>query len=146
MERVKWIANLDMEVDRVWHWLEDAMRRGFPAGIVSHNKNDIKEMLFNNDAQLWSTPNGACLTCVTVYPRTSIVQIWLMGGDFEELMTKHADAVYRWGKSIGASLVYVQGRKGWTRRLKSHGFIERQSITCMELEGYGNTSTGADAS
>ena len=142
MDRVHWIAQVDMEMDRVWHWLEDAMHHSFPDGIITHTKDDIKEMLFNNDAQLWTTPHGACVTCVTVYPQTSIVQIWLMGGDFEELMTKHADAVYRWGKSIGASLVYVQGRRGWIRRLKTRGFVERQAITSMELSGYGESSSG----
>ena len=143
MDRVQWIANVDMEVDRVWHWLEEAIAHSFPDGIISHTKDDIKEMLFNSDAQLWTTPNGACVTCVTVYPQTSIVQIWLMGGDFEELMTKHSQAVYQWGRSIGASLVYVQGRKGWIRRLKGRGFVERQAITCMELSD-GTSSTRRD--
>ena len=142
LQRNVWIAAVDKEIDRCWHWLEEAMKHGFPAGIISHTKDDLKEMVISNDAQLWSTPNGACLTCVTVYPRVSIVQIWLMGGDYEELMTKHADAVFRWGQSIGASLVYVQGRKGWTRRLRGRGFVEHQAITCMELANYGQSSTG----
>ena len=141
IHRNVWIAAVDKEIDRCWPWLEDAMVHGFPAGIISHTKDDIKEMVISNEAQLWSTPNGACLTCVTQYPRVSIVQIWLMGGDFEELMTKHEHAVYQWAKSIGASLVYVQGRRGWTRRLKSRGYKEHQAITCMELTN-GRTSTG----
>jgi len=140
IQRTHWIAAVDAEMDRCWHWFESAIQHGFPPGIISHTKDDLKTMVINNDAQLWTTPNGACLTCVTVYPRVSIVQIWLMGGDYEELMTKHADAVFRWGQSIGASLVYVQGRKGWVRRLNSRGFKEHQAITCMELADYGQPS------
>ena len=146
MERNNWLAAADMEMDRVWPMLEPALRHGMPEGIVMYTLDDLKQRVFSNDAQLWTTPNGACLTCVTVYPQTTIVQIWLMGGDFEELMTKHSDAVYRWAKdTIGASMIYVQGRKGWTRRLKGRGFTEGQSITCMELANYGSASTGHES-
>jgi len=137
MERVRWLALADQEMDRCWPWLKEAQEHGLPPGIEMYTLNDLKQRVFNNDAQLWSTPNGACLTCVTIYPQTTIVQIWLMGGDYEELMTKHSDAVFRWAKDvIGASMIYVQGRKGWTRRLKDRGFHELQSITAMELSGW----------
>lgn len=143
MERAQWIAAADMEMDRCWKFLEPAMNHGLPEGITMYTLDDLKQKVFTNDAQLWSTPNGACLTCVTVYPQTTIVQIWLMGGDFEELMTKHSDAVYRWAKeTIGASMIYVQGRHGWTRRLKDRGFTRGQSIACMELSSYGNERSG----
>lgn len=143
MERCQWLAAADMEMDRCWPWLKDAMEHGLPDGIVMYTLNDLKQKVFTDDAQLWSTPNGACLTCVSKYPQTTIVQIWLMGGDFEELMTKHSDAVYKWAKeTIGASMIYVQGRKGWTRRLKERGFKEQQVITCMELANYGTDSSG----
>jgi hypothetical protein len=140
MERTHWIASVDLEIDRVWPWIEGAIANGMPYGVVTHTKDDIKSMIINNDAQLWTTPNGACVTCVTVYPRASILQIWLMGGDYNELMTKHFSAVNEWAKSIGASLMYVQGRKGWIRRLNRLGFEQHQAITCLEIKN-GRTVT-----
>jgi hypothetical protein len=141
ISRVNWIAAVDSEMDRVWPWIESALEHNMPGNVVTHNKDDLKQMVINNEAQLWTTPNGACITSVTVYPQTTIIQIWLMGGNFVELMTKHFDAVKLWAKSIDASLIYVQGRKGWTRRLESRGFKPHQSITCLEIQD-GTTSSG----
>jgi hypothetical protein len=140
MQRTQWIAWVDGEVDRCWPWIEAAVENGMPYGVITHTKEDIKSMIMNGDAQLWTTPNGACVTCVTVYPRASIVQIWLMGGDYKELMTKHFDAVNKWAQSIGASLMYVQGRKGWVQRLNRLGFEQHQAITCLEIKD-GTTVT-----
>lgn len=141
IQRNNWIASVDAEMDRCWPWLEEALEHNMPGGIITHTLADLKQMVINNDAQLWTTPNGACLTCVSIYPQTKIIEIWLMAGNYTELMTKHFDAVKRWAKSIGAPLIYVQGREGWIRRLERHGFKSHQRVTCLEIEN-GTAGTG----
>ena len=121
------------EAHRCWPWMKAAMQRGMPSGILTHDLDDIIQMLLDGNAQLWSTEDGCIVTCVTTFPKTRIVQIWLMGGDFEQVVSEHEAALVDWATSIGACLLYVQGRKGWLRRLKDRGYQQNQVILSLEL-------------
>jgi len=138
MSRYEWAGlhfnnPLKREVERCWPWIEAAMQKGMPGGVITHNLDDVSAMVINGDAQLWSTPDGCMLTYVSAFPRAKIVQVWTLGGDFDQVMLQHEQAVIEWATSIGAVLLYVQGRKGWTRKLADRGWKESQRIMTLEL-------------
>jgi hypothetical protein len=133
INEVAFIAWVDAEVDRCWPWLEQAMRRGVPGGIITHGIDDIKKMVFTRQAHLWTTPNGVALTTFSQYPLCRIMNIWLLGGDFEEVFDIHNDAVEHFARSNGARLLYAQGRPGWVRRLRDRGYKECQRIVTKTL-------------
>lgn len=129
------------ETVRCWPWMEAAMRRGMPGGILTHNLEDIIQMVLGGDAQLWTSPDGVMVTYVSNFPRCRIVQVWLLGGDFEQVTSQHEAALIEWSKSIGAALLYVQGRRGWLRKLASRGYKQHQAIVCLELENGSSQPT-----
>lgn len=122
------------DVTRCWPWLESAIRRGMPGGILTHNLEDVIQLVLNGDAQLWSVEDGCMLTYITTFPRCKIVEVWCMGGNFENIAETHELAMVDFAKSIGATALHVRGRRGWARRLKSRGYEQHQVIMTLDLE------------
>lgn len=133
MQQAHLIAWLDKEVDRCWEWLEQAMRRGMPAGIMTHTKDDLKQMLFAGNAQLWPASRGAMVTTVSRYPQANVNNVWLLGGDFENVMEEQYKYAENYAVSQSCSVVYIQGRPGWARRMTSRGFKECQRVVTKIL-------------
>lgn len=140
VKRIQFIHWVDHEIDRFTPGLEKALSCGMPDGVRTHNMADLKSMIINNEAQMWSTENGVCICTMSVYPQSSTYEIWLMAGDFDELMTKWFATVQDYARQCGASLMYVRGRKGWTRRLLSRGFKQGHSTTCLDLREHNGTT------
>lgn len=49
------------------------------------------------------------------------VLVWLGGGDLDELMALRP-GVEAWARAQGAQAARINGRRGWTRALRSAGF------------------------
>lgn len=49
---------------------------------------------------------------------------WLGGGDMAELVTRIRPASERWAKAEGAAYATIDGRRGWVRALRDHGYDE----------------------
>lgn len=47
---------------------------------------------------------------------------WLGAGDMDELIRKLRPQAEAWAKSNGAVAITIDGRSGWQRPLKSHGY------------------------
>jgi hypothetical protein len=113
-----YVQVLGQEIDRCRPWIEAALNRS----IRSHRFEDVKQLILHGEAQIWSTENGCCVTTITVYPISKALQIWLLGGDFEEVYNAHNDAIESFAKAEGCDQLVVNGRRGWERRLKSRGY------------------------
>jgi len=49
------------------------------------------------------------------------VHVWLGAGDLDELLAMRP-LVERYGKDVGCTRATIDGRLGWDRVLKAHGF------------------------
>lgn len=49
------------------------------------------------------------------------IHVWLGAGDLNELLTMRPK-VEAWGKAVGCKRATIDGRLGWDRVLKPHGF------------------------
>lgn len=50
--------------------------------------------------------------------------VWLAGGDLEELRDVLRPQAEEWARANGAAYATIDGRRGWVRALKEHGFKE----------------------
>jgi hypothetical protein len=60
------------------------------------------------------------ITTVIVYPRKTVVQVFLAAGDLNEIKGLF-DTIVAWGASLGVSTFLMTGRMGWVKALKEYG-------------------------
>ncbi len=127
-----WVAYND-EIFRCASWIITSLKRSQFEGIETHSFGDVRKMLLDNEAQLWSTEKGCVVTFISHFPQSSLLTVWLAGGDFEQVMTEHEDAINKFGKDQGCSIIYVLGRKGWKRKLRTRGYVEHATVVSRKL-------------
>lgn len=110
------IDELQAELDRVWPWLEKAVKRYGD----THRKEHILARIVAGKVQLWTEKDAAAITSIEVYDAgLTEVHIWLCGGKMrgaKQLETR----ISKWAKDIGAQRILVAGRKGWCRALPGY--------------------------
>jgi len=111
------------EWERCKPWIEAALEGGF-YGI------DHVEAMLNrphNPAQFWPGKNAAIVTEVQDHGSCRVLFVWAAGGDMEEIigMAAGIEAV---GRLLGCEYAMSEGRDGWARVMKKHGF-EHYSTT-----------------
>ena len=128
-EQYAFVDALSDEIDRCREWIENALDRS----ARSHHFHDVKAMILKGEAHLWSTGNGCCVTCFSTFPATKMLQLWLLGGDFEEVYAGCSDKIEQWALKNGCDQLFVNGRKGWERRLKDRGYTYAAVILTKEI-------------
>ena len=97
----------------------------------THTWDDIAAGVFTGRYQLWPLERSVLVTEIVAYPRKRALNIFLAGGDMDELLAavpKLAD----YGREHGCSGMVLTGRRGWLRVMGKHGW--RQRHVTMEKE------------
>lgn len=87
----------------------------------THTFDDVEKAINEGIMQLWPASNSAAVTEIIQYARKKVLNVFLAGGDLEEIMNG-IGAVTEWAKAQGCDSVTLYGRKGWERVLDAHGF------------------------
>jgi hypothetical protein len=111
------MTELDKELERCRKWIEDALE--YAHG--THLFDDIADGIRKGVMQLWPTPRGCIVTEIVVFPRKKVVNIFLVGGELDQIVDMH-ESVIQWAKSQGCSALTGHGRAGWERPLKKYGW------------------------
>ena len=88
-------------------------------------------MIESGQLQLWPAPRGCLVTEIVTYPRKRIFNVFLAGGEFDQLIDMHND-MKRWAIAQGCTVATLHGRRGWTRALIVTGW--RETLTTMERD------------
>ena len=92
------------------------------------------EMLVEGLAQLWATDKAALITKINEYPGGAVaVEVLAAAGEGDELRGPIAEAVEAGGRSIGATHIRIEGRRGWGRTLKASGWKIHQEILLKDI-------------
>jgi hypothetical protein len=105
------------ELTRCRPWIEAALE--YSGG--THNFEDVVSGLAEGKMQLWPAPKGCIVTEIVVYPRKKVLNVFLGGGELDQLMDMHKDVI-AWAKSQGCVAVTITGRHGWKKPLTKHGW------------------------
>lgn len=83
---------------------------------------EIERAIFSNQAQLWCGKDAAVVTKIQTYPggERVLMALW-MAGDIEDAMAM-ASGIESFGRSMGCTSALIEGRKGWERLLRKHGY------------------------
>lgn len=105
------------EFDRCWPWLESALRHGGNR----HTRESVWAGLVCGRYQFWPFPRSAGVTHVDQYPSGSVLQLWLVGGELDDVLA-HEPEIAAWAQSVGCVALQLVGRRGWERVLKPLGY------------------------
>ena len=116
------------ELTRCRAWIEAALE--YSGG--THNFDDVAEGLASGKMQLWPAPKGCIVTEIVVYPRKKVLNVFLGGGELEQIMDMHQDVI-TWAKSQGCEALAMTGRFGWKKPLERHGWKTMHSSYVKEF-------------
>lgn len=86
------------------------------------SEEKVAHQVASGFAQLWPGERSAMVTqCLKEPPQ---LHVWLAGGDLEELL-RMIPAMSAWGRAMGLRWATINGRSGWARVLRGHGFVLR---------------------
>jgi hypothetical protein len=117
------------EIDRCQSWIEAALE--YSGG--THSLSDVIEGITSGKMQLWPAPKGCIVTEIVVYPRKKMLNVFLGGGELDQLLDMHKDVI-AWSKAQGCEAVTITGRFGWKKPLKTHGWKPMHASFIKEIE------------
>lgn len=115
------------ELIRCRPWIEDAL--GYSGG--THTFEDVVQGVISGRMQLWPAPRGCAVTEVVIYPKKSVLHVFLAGGEMDQIIDM-IDSAVAWGKTQGCSAMTIAGRHGWQRVLGRYGY--KPVMTVLEKE------------
>ena len=106
-----------VDIDTCREWIEAALE--YSGG--THDFSDIVEGISSGTMQLWPAPKGCIVTEIVIYPKKKVLNVFLGGGELEQIMDMHIDVI-NWAKAQGCSALTMTGRLGWKKPLALHGW------------------------
>lgn len=116
------------ELERCRTWIEAALQEGYG----THTFEDIAAMVASGRVQFWPAERGCLVTEILVYPRCRVLNVFLGGGELDQL-TDMQSSVVAWAKAMGCARMSIQGRRGWVRALEKHGWRHTHAVVVKEL-------------
>lgn len=95
------------------------VRKWIIPALTDATEGEVLNDLLNNRAQLW--PGERCAFVTQLLTEPSRMHVWLGGGDGLEMIAM-ISGMSAWGRAQGCKYASVNGRKGWKRKLREHGF------------------------
>lgn len=117
------------ELTRCRAWIEAALE--YSGG--THNFDDVAEGLASGKMQLWPAPKGCIVTEIVVYPRKKVLNVFLGGGELDQILDMHENVI-QWAKAQGCEALTMTGRFGWKKPLEKHGWKTLHSSYVKEFE------------
>lgn len=92
-----------------------------------HRIEEVERGVFQHRLQFWPGEKAAMVTEIVDYSGAKAIQVMWMAGDIEDAIAM-APGISAFGRLMGCTEVLIEGRPGWQRVLKPHGF-ELWSVT-----------------
>ena len=83
--------------------------------------------------QLWAAPKGCIVTEIVVYPRKKVVNLFLAGGELDQIMDMEHD-IGKWAERQGCTGGMMTGRLGWKKPLSENGWKLKHVHFHKEIE------------
>jgi hypothetical protein len=98
--------------------LEAALKEG---GAGTHDFADIVAGVMDGSFQFWVSKfhNSSMVTTIVVYPRKSVLQVFLAEGDVADIKSMY-EGVVGWANQQGIHTFMLTGRFGWLAALREY--------------------------
>lgn len=111
------IFDLMQEYARVREYLLPAIERT----NGTHTEDDIILGLISGHLKLWALEKSVGITEFQTYPRMKVINVFLAGGDLDEIMA-HTPVLEAYGLKNGCTRMTFGGRPGWEPKMADRGY------------------------
>lgn len=98
------------DIHKCKEWIEAALEYADDC----HRFEDVAQGIREGRFQLWPAARGCMVTEIQVYPQKKVLNVFLAGGELDQLKDMEADMA-AWGKAQGCNTATFYGRRGWER-------------------------------
>lgn len=98
----------------------------------THEWSDVVSGVHSSRMQLWANERGAAITEILEYPRKRVLNVFLAGGDMDQIL-EMLESAKAWGAQQGCEAICMSGRKGWLRVLNKHGWQEQFATMSSQI-------------
>lgn len=133
------------EVFSYRHAIETYVGGQMPAIMESYHMGDISDKLCTGEMQLWVAEDAegdvfmVLLTQLAKYPKGKVCfLLGVAGKDMAGWLDELMELLKTWSLEQGCSKIIAQGRDGWERALKPHGYEKTHTVVQCYLKGNGN--------
>ena len=120
---------LSPDLERCRPWIEAALE--YTGG--THEFEDIVSSIAQGTMQLWPAPRGCIVTEIVVYPRKKVLNIFLAGGELDQILDMDND-VKAWAENHGCTAATMMGRIGWKKPLAALDWKFQHGAFIKEFE------------
>lgn len=99
----------------------------------THDFQDVADGILSGRMQLWPAEKGCAVTEIVLYPKKSVLHVFLAGGEMETIVNM-IDSAVAWGKTQGCTSMTIAGRRGWERVLAKHGYKPVMTVLERDFE------------
>ena len=100
----------------------------------AYSIDDVHEYVVSGDAHFEPIENGGAIFFFHQYPNKKVLRIWLAGGTLEDGLAPVLHSAAREAKRLDCDAIEVEGRRGWERVLRPHGFEHKRTVLVKELD------------
>lgn len=104
------------------------IQRALDRDVHGNTLEDIRGWVMDGTMQLWCGEGFVGVTEVVDYPHMKVLVVCLAAGNKDAVIGAYQGKIEPFAKAIGAQAVEIQGREGWARELRHHGF-KQSSVT-----------------
>lgn len=121
-----------------WDKIEPLLQRSCQVGESYTTLEHIYEELLEAKRQLWLGLDGediqvVALTQICIYPLTKVGLLTHVAGKRMDEWQHFIHPISLWFKEMGCKVFRLEGRKGWAREMKKHGFDEECVVISKPL-------------
>lgn len=92
----------------------------------------LKAEILSGKAQLWAGEAGALVTQCVEGAHGRSLHVWLAGGRLDTILALRP-GIEAWARGLGCLCVTIEGRSGWARVLRTHGYRRHGEILRRSL-------------
>ena len=126
----------------VWPMVEDMLKRPLEHSNNELNIETVFMRIIKGDMLLVTISKGSDIVAAIAIEQTTfdtgkkIMNLTLVGGDdMHEWMHKFDEVTQNLAKDYGCEEIYIIGRKGWVRALRSLGFDTVHTVVSKKVGG-----------
>lgn len=118
-DTLRQLGAMHQQLTRFSHNIEEALE--YAEG--THTLDDVVQMVLSGQLLFLPFERSFLITEVITYPRYKVLNVFLGGGDLDEIATdKMQDLVLNMARHAGCSKITMSGRRGWEKPLRNLGW------------------------
>lgn len=134
------IYGIDIHMlDEAWHEISPMIQKGLDFAHNEMNLSDVYKLIKDKTVvPIVMSFNGDILAVVTMEicekPQKRIMALMTAGGtELDQWLDEFLEVAFHLAEEQGCDAIYINGRPGWSKKLKRYGYNHAYTVLTREL-------------